>query len=54
MRDHENERYKQWDVVLNEIYGVLKNQLSTNDMKSLQNEEIEWIKKRDAKAKEDS
>jgi len=54
MRDHANERYKQWDVVLNEIYGVLKNQLSVNDMKNLQDEEIQWIKKRDAKAKEDS
>lgn len=54
MRDHANERYKQWDTALNEIYGVLKGQLSASDMKNLQNEEIQWIKKRDAKAKEDS
>ena len=54
MRDHANERYKQWDAALNEIYGVLKMQLSDSDMKNLQNEEIQWIKKRDAKAKEAS
>lgn len=54
MRYHANERYKQWDAALNEIYGVLKGQLSASNMKNLQNEEIQWIKKRDAKAKEDS
>ena len=54
MRDHANERYKQWDAALNEIYGVLKSQLSASDMKNLQNEEIQWIKKRDSKAKEAS
>jgi len=54
MRDHANERYKQWDAALNEIYGVLKTQLSASDMKNLQNEEIQWIKMRDAKAKEAS
>lgn len=54
MRAHANERYKQWDNALNEIYGVLKVQLSASDMKKLQNEELQWIKKRDAKAKEDA
>jgi len=54
MIDHANERYKQWDATLNEIYGVLKSQLSASDMKNLQNEEIQWIKKRDIKAKENS
>lgn len=54
MRDHANERYKQWDSALNEIYNILKMQLSASDMNKLQNEEIQWIKNRDAKAKEDS
>jgi uncharacterized protein YecT (DUF1311 family) len=54
MRDHANERYKQWDDALNEIYGVLKRQLSASDMKNLQNEEIQWIKNRDSKASEAS
>lgn len=46
--------YKQWDDALNEIYGVLKVQLSPGDMKNLQNEELQWIKDRDAKAKSDA
>lgn len=46
--------YKQWDDVLNEIYGVLKAQLPASDMKKLQNEELQWIKDRDAKAKKDA
>lgn len=46
--------YKQWDDVLNEIYGVLKSQLSASDMKKLQSEEIQWIKDRDDKAKKDA
>jgi uncharacterized protein YecT (DUF1311 family) len=43
--------YKEWDAALNEIYGVLKVQLSASDMKNLQNEELQWIKDRDATAK---
>lgn len=54
MREAANERYKRWDDALNEIYGVLKGQLSASDMKKLQSEEIKWISNRDAKAKEES
>lgn len=43
--------YKQWDAELNEIYNVLKTQLSATDMKKLQNEELQWIKDRDTKAR---
>ncbi|OPJ60152.1 lysozyme inhibitor LprI family protein [Clostridium chromiireducens] len=46
--------HKQWDDALNEIYGVLKAQLPASDMKKLQNEELQWIKDRDAKAKKDA
>lgn len=46
--------YKEWDDELNNIYGILKVQLSPIDMKNLQNEEIQWIKDRDAKAKKDA
>lgn len=52
MREAASERYKRWDAALNEIYGVLKGQLSPSDMKKLQSEEIQWISNRDAKAKE--
>ena len=45
---------KQWDDILNEIYGILKVQLSDSDMKKLQSEEIQWIKDRDEKAKKDA
>lgn len=50
MRAVANERYEKWDAALNEIYGVLKEQLSASDMKNLQSEEIQWISNRDAKA----
>lgn len=46
--------YTQWDAALNEIYGVLKTQLSASDMKQLQSDELQWIKDRDAKAKSDA
>ncbi|MBV7276396.1 DUF1311 domain-containing protein [Clostridium sp. PL3] len=54
MRSAANERYKKWDAALNEIYGVLKGQLSATDMKKLQSEEIKWISDRDAKAKKEA
>ncbi len=54
MREAASERLKKWDAALNEIYNVLKGQLSSSDMKNLQLEEIQWISDRDAKAKKDS
>lgn len=50
----EAEVIKRWDDALNEIYDVLKQQLSAEDMNNLKNEEIKWISYRDDKAKEDS
>lgn len=54
MREAASERLKQWDAALNEIYNVLKRQLSSSDMKKLQSEEIQWMSNRDAKAKKES
>lgn len=54
MYQHACKEHKQWDDVLNEIYGVLRVQLSPSEMKKLQSEEIQWIKDRDAKAKKDA
>lgn len=54
MRAAAGEKYKRWDSALNEIYNVLKTQLSSNDMKKLQSEELQWISDRDAKAKKAS
>ena len=50
----ETERYETWDKLLNEIYGVLKTQLTESEMKKLQEEQREWIVYRDATAKESS
>ncbi|MCY6485879.1 DUF1311 domain-containing protein [Clostridium aestuarii] len=38
-----SEEYKRWDDALNEIYGVLKKQLSASDMNKLKKEQIQWI-----------
>ena len=46
-----SEEYKRWDDALNEIYGVLKTQLTKDEMSKLQKEEIQWIKYKEAKAK---
>ena len=40
--------YKLWDDELNEIYGVLKQQLSSSEMDSLRQKQREWIKYRDS------
>ncbi|WP_368503137.1 lysozyme inhibitor LprI family protein [Alkalihalophilus sp. As8PL] len=39
-----------WDDILNEIYGVLKTQLSEAEMDALRDEQRQWIKDRDAAA----
>ncbi|MDQ1143907.1 uncharacterized protein YecT (DUF1311 family) [Bacillus sp. SORGH_AS 510] len=54
MEEQESERYKKWDVALNEIYGVLKEQLDTEQMDQLKEEQRKWIKHRDEAAKEAS
>jgi uncharacterized protein YecT (DUF1311 family) len=54
MREAADERYEKWDAALNEIYSVLKKQLSSSDMEKLQSEEVQWISNRDAQAKEES
>lgn len=54
MKSAANQEYERWDKVLNEIYRVLKQQLSPDDMNKLKDEEIKWMAGRDAKAKKDS
>ena len=54
MKKAENTRYKSWDDMLNEIYNLLKTQLTEEEMKKLQEEEIEWIKYRDETAENES
>ncbi|THE10494.1 DUF1311 domain-containing protein [Bacillus timonensis] len=50
----ENDRWEAWDELLNEVYGVLKGQLSAEEMDQLRNEQRDWIKYRDESALEAS
>lgn len=52
MKEGESKRYEAWDNALNEIYGVLKMQLSTKEMNTLREKQREWITYRDQKAEE--
>lgn len=45
-----SQEYERWDAALNEIYGVLKTQLSKTEISSLEKEEVQWIKDKQAKA----
>ncbi|WP_018393552.1 lysozyme inhibitor LprI family protein [Bacillus sp. 37MA] len=47
MREAESKTYTRWDNALNEIYSVLKMQLSTSEMNSLREKQREWITYRD-------
>ena len=52
MKEASSKVLKKWDDALNEIYGVLKSQLSDSEMESLKIEQREWIAIRDASAEE--
>ncbi|SET31853.1 Protein of unknown function [Salinibacillus kushneri] len=54
LEEQEKDRYTKWDKELNEIYGVLMEQLSTEQMDKLRDEQRNWIKYRDDTAKESS
>lgn len=48
----ETESLKRWDKALNEIYGVLKEQLPPEEMEQLRQKQREWIEFRDLEAEE--
>lgn len=54
MKKVEGDRYDLWDGLLNEVYGVLQEQLSSKEMKQLREEQRNWITYRDDTAKEAS
>ncbi|MFB4168237.1 lysozyme inhibitor LprI family protein [Virgibacillus sp. JSM 102003] len=54
MEEQEKDRYEKWDKALNEIYGVLKEHLSTEQMDQLREEQRNWVEHRDIAAKEAS
>lgn len=49
--DATTKSYELWDDFLNEIWGVLKQELPKNEMDNLTKIQIEWIKDKEAKQK---
>lgn len=50
MKKAAGEEYRRWDNILNEIYSVLKGQLSHTEMEKLEKEELQWIKYKEDEA----
>lgn len=50
----ENTSMTKWDDMLNEIYSLLKVQLSETEMEELKNKQINWIDYRDTTAKNEA
>ena len=50
MRSFYGISYDMYDKALNEIYALLKEQLSSETMQNLQSEQIKWIEKKEATA----
>lgn len=46
--------YKKWDDMLNEIYSLIKKDLSSSEAHDLKTKELAWIKYRDKKAENDA
>ena len=40
--------FEKWDVLLNEVYAYLKNNMSKSDFKALDNDELSWIKRKES------
>lgn len=54
MKEAESITYERWDNALNEVYGVLKTQLSSAEMDALRQEQRKWITDRDNTATAES
>ncbi|MFC4403856.1 lysozyme inhibitor LprI family protein [Gracilibacillus xinjiangensis] len=54
LKNVESERFDVWDEMLNEVYGILEEQLPANMMGQLRQEQRDWIENRDNTAKEAS
>lgn len=48
----EAESLRRWDKALNEIYGVLRTQLTSEEMEDLRLKQLDWISLRDQEAAE--
>ena len=54
MIDIQEEKFQIWNDELNNIYRVLKNQLSGEEYEEFKSKEITWLNKREALAEEDA
>ena len=54
LENQETDRFEKWDDELNRIYGLLQEQLSSEQMERLRREQQEWVQRRDEKAKKSS
>lgn len=54
MNEAEATKFARWDDMLNEIYSLLKTQLSESEIKELKNKQISWIEYRDKTADRES
>ncbi|UOQ83570.1 lysozyme inhibitor LprI family protein [Gracilibacillus salinarum] len=54
LKDVAHKQYETWDKLLNEIYGVLAEQLAAEEMTQLREAQRDWIAVRDETAKEAS
>lgn len=50
----EGTRLKRWDDMLNEIYSLLKTQLTESEMKELKSKQLAWIEYRDKTAENEA
>ncbi len=51
MNKHSYEVFQRWDALLNEVYQYLKKTMPANEFQKLQEEEIQWIKEKEAAIK---
>ena len=54
MKEAAGKCYERWDNMLNEIYSLLRHELSTSVADDLKNKQIQWIKYRDKTAENDA
>jgi uncharacterized protein YecT (DUF1311 family) len=53
MKNYYGVSYEKYDDALNEIYSLLKKELSPEDMKELKAEQVKWIEQKEAKAEKE-
>lgn len=53
MKNYYGQSYERYDTALNEIYALLKKELSAEIMKDLKSKQIKWIEQKEAEAKKE-